>query len=105
MAEFIDLKAEQKDAFWKLYDEYETKRKELGKKRIAILEQYAANYGTMDEAATAKNINETAALGVETDKLIADLSEENPESRRCKSCRSVLSARSIFPQCYSCSDL
>lgn len=71
VAEFIDLKAEQKDAFWKLYDEYETKRKELGRKRIAVLEKYAANYGTMDEASTAKIIDETAALGLQTDKLIS----------------------------------
>ena len=31
MAEFITLEGAQKDAFWTLYDEYEMKRKELGK--------------------------------------------------------------------------
>ena len=38
-AEFIKLEGAPKDAFWVAYDEYETKRKELGKKRIELLEQ------------------------------------------------------------------
>ena len=29
VAEFIELNSGQEDAFWKLYDEYETKRKEI----------------------------------------------------------------------------
>ena len=71
VADFIKLEGAQKDAFWKLYDEYETKRKELGKKRVALLEKYAANYGSMDDATTTQVIKETAALGAQTDKLIA----------------------------------
>ncbi len=71
VAEFVKLEGAQKDAFWKLYDQYETERKELGKKRIALLEKYAAGYGSMDDAAVSQNIKETAALGVKTDKLIA----------------------------------
>lgn len=71
VAEFIKLEGAQKDAFWKIYDEYETKRKALGQKRVAVLEKYAANYGTMDDAALSQNIKETASLGVQTDKLIA----------------------------------
>lgn len=71
VAEFIQLEGAQKDAFWKLYDEYETKRKALGQKRVAVLEKYAANYGTMDDAALSQNIKETAALGMQTDKLIS----------------------------------
>jgi len=70
VADFVKLEGAQKDAFWKLYDEYETQRKDLGKKRVALLETYAANYGTMDDAAISKNIKETAALGIQTDKLI-----------------------------------
>ena len=61
----------KKDAFWKLYDEYETKRKELGKKRIALLEQYAREYNNMDDATTTKIIKDIAALGLQTDKLIS----------------------------------
>ena len=46
VAEFLKLEAGPKtDAFWKLYDEYETERKALGKERIALLEKYASTYG------------------------------------------------------------
>ena len=47
VADFVKPTAAQKDAFWKLYDEYETQRKVLGKQRIALLEQYADQYQTM----------------------------------------------------------
>jgi len=70
-ADFIQLDDAKKDAFWMLYDEYETKRKELGKKRIALLEQYASEYNNMDDATTTKIIKDIAALGLQTDKLIS----------------------------------
>lgn len=71
VADFIKLDGPQKDAFWVLYDEYETKRKDLGKKRIALLEKYAANYATIDDATTSQIIKETISLGADTDKLMA----------------------------------
>jgi hypothetical protein len=70
LAGFIVLEGTQNDGFWKLYDEYEIKRKELGKQRVALLEKYAANYGTMDDATTDQVIKEMTSLGVKTDKLI-----------------------------------
>ncbi len=71
VAAFIEMEdGAKKDAFWKLYDQYETERKRLGRKRIALLEKYAANYDSMDDLTTSKNIKETAALGLENDKLI-----------------------------------
>jgi len=71
VAAFIEMEdGAKKDAFWKLYDQYETERKRLGRKRIALLEKYAANYDSMHDLTTSKNIKETAALGLENDKLI-----------------------------------
>ena len=70
VAEFIKLEGEQKDAFWKLYDEYETKRKELGHQRVALLERYAKNYSTLDDATTDSIIKDMLKLGASTDKLI-----------------------------------
>lgn len=58
------------DSFWVVYDEYEIKRKELGQKRVALLQKYAANYGTMDDTSTDAMMKEMTALGVKTDKLI-----------------------------------
>ena len=42
-------------AFWPLYDEYEAARKEIGKKRIQLLEVYAKNYNTLTDV-TADNL-------------------------------------------------
>lgn len=47
MAEFISLDDASKDAFWALYDEYEVARKELGRNRLSILNDYAENYGNL----------------------------------------------------------
>jgi len=76
VAEFVQLSDTQKDAFWTLYDEYETKRKEYGRERIDLLKQYAEQYMTMtSEQADAwtKNVME---LQIKTDKLIATYYEK-----------------------------
>ena len=71
VADFLKLEAGPKtDAFWKLYDEYETERKALGKQRIALLEKYASSYGSTDDAQTDQLIKEIQSLQGKTDKLI-----------------------------------
>jgi hypothetical protein len=70
VSDFIKLEGAQKDAFWKIYDEYETERKELGKKRVALLERYANSYMTLDDATTDQLTKDMMALGIKTDKLI-----------------------------------
>lgn len=70
IADFIVLEGTQKDAFWKVYDEYETKRKELGKKRIQLLKKYADNYSSLDDATTEEILKEMISLQGQTDKLI-----------------------------------
>jgi len=70
VAQFIQLDGPQKDAFWKIYDEYEVKRKELGHQRVALLERYAKNYTTLDDATTDQITKDMLSLGVKTDKLI-----------------------------------
>lgn len=47
VADFVKPSDTQKDAFWKIYDGYETQRKELGKERIELLKQYADHYFDM----------------------------------------------------------
>jgi hypothetical protein len=70
VADFIKLEGVQKDAFWKLYDEYETQRKSLGQERVKLLERYASSYATLDDVSTDKLIKDMIALGGKTDKLI-----------------------------------
>ncbi|HET8964323.1 MAG TPA: hypothetical protein VFM99_10510 [Chitinophagales bacterium] len=71
MSQYIKLDADKKDAFWNLYDEYETQRKELGKKRIALINNYAANYTTMDDAKTTELIKEMSKMSNEYEKLMS----------------------------------
>ncbi|GJM28656.1 MAG: hypothetical protein DHS20C17_12910 [Cyclobacteriaceae bacterium] len=56
VSEFIALDGTAEDAFWTLYDQYETERKELGQSRFSLLNDYAENYENM----SAEKINELA---------------------------------------------
>ena len=70
VADFVKPSALQKDAFWKLYDEYETQRKELGKQRIELLNQYADHYLDMTSAQADAWTIKVIALQKKTDNLI-----------------------------------
>ena len=69
-AEFIKLEGAQKDAFWLAYDEYESKRKDLGKKRIDLMNRYVSSYSSLDDATTDGIIKDMTSLQGQTDKLI-----------------------------------
>jgi hypothetical protein len=70
VADFVKPTAAQKDAFWKLYDEYETQRKALGKERIELLKQYAAQYQTMTALQADTWTKKVIELQKKTDNLI-----------------------------------
>jgi hypothetical protein len=70
VAEFVKPSDSQKDAFWKLYDEYETQRKDLGKQRIELLKQYADQYKTMTSAQADAWTKKVMDLQKKTDNLI-----------------------------------
>jgi len=70
VAEFVKPSPAQKDAFWKLYDEYETQRKELGKQRITLLEEYAGKYQTMTSEQADAWTKKVMDLQKKTDNLI-----------------------------------
>jgi len=70
VAEFVKVDAAQKDAFWKLYDQYETERKELGKKRIDLLTQYADNFNKLSNEFADKWVVDVIDLGKKTDGLL-----------------------------------
>jgi hypothetical protein len=70
VANFVHPTDLQKDAFWKLYDEYESQRKENGKKRVQLLEQYAKQYDSMTEEQAAVWTGDVIKLQTATDKLI-----------------------------------
>lgn len=76
VAEVIQPDASKSAAFWTLYDDYEIKRKELGKRRIALLNSYADNYDTLDEVSTDKILKEMMSLQGATDKLLGNYTKK-----------------------------
>jgi hypothetical protein len=68
--EFVKVDPAQKDAFWMLYDEYETARKDLGKERIRLLNQYAENYTKLTNESAEVWTKEVMDLGKKTDALL-----------------------------------
>jgi hypothetical protein len=70
VAEFVKPSENQKAAFWKLYDEYETQRKELGKQRIGLLKQYADQYKTMTGEQADAWTKKVMDLQKKTDNLL-----------------------------------
>ena len=71
VADFVKPDAAQKDAFWKLYDEYETARKELGKKRIGLLLKYEENFDNLTNELAGQLLKEVLSLTQKNDKLVA----------------------------------
>lgn len=76
VADFVQLSDAQKDAFWTLYDEYETKRKELGRERIVLLQQYAEQYMKMTSEQADEWTKKVMVLQGKTDKLIGTYYEK-----------------------------
>lgn len=70
VSDFVQPSDAQKDAFWKIYDEYETQRKELGKQRIVLLQQYAQEYLTMTSEQADEWTGKVIDLQKKTDALI-----------------------------------
>jgi len=70
VGEFIKLEGAQKDAFWKLYDEYETERKALGQERIQLLSDYTSKYDKLTNESAEAWTKSVIDLSKETDNLI-----------------------------------
>ena len=58
------------DPFWVIYDEYEKERKELGRKRVDLLNNYADNYLTLTDEKTNELIEQMMSQRKQLDKII-----------------------------------
>lgn len=70
VAAFISLEGQAETDFWTLYDEYESARKLHGQKRISLLNRYALQYESLDDAKTDQLMVDMISLGKDYDKLI-----------------------------------
>lgn len=71
VAGFVDVSPAQKEAFWKLYDEYEAKRQTLGQERVVLLRQYFDEHEAMGSAEADAWTKKVITLQQKTDKLIS----------------------------------
>ena len=70
ITDFLELDDSNSSTFWSLYDQYETERKEHGKKRLMLLSKYAEKYSELDDVTTDKIIAESITLSKTYDKII-----------------------------------
>jgi len=66
----IDLTGVNGDAFWKLYNEYETQRQDLGKARMELLQKYTNKQGNITNQQAKDLMAEAVPLRAAGDKLI-----------------------------------
>src|SRR6478609_4943782 len=71
VSEFVKIDDTKSTEFWKLYDEYETSRKQIGQKKFVVLNNYVTNYSKLTTAEIDKIIQEVIQLSTTQDKLIA----------------------------------
>ena len=71
VADFVKPSPAQENAFWSLYDAYETERKALGKERIQLLSEYADKFQNMTPQQADVWTKKLIKLQKKTDKLIA----------------------------------
>ncbi|MCU4156092.1 hypothetical protein J1N10_08885 [Carboxylicivirga sp. A043] len=70
MAEVVQPDETTKSAFWTLYDSYETKRKELGQQRLAVLMDYGEKYDDLTNEQAAQFLKQTMTIKKQHDKLL-----------------------------------
>lgn len=67
---YMSLSGTQADAFWTIYDQYENERKALGKTKIQLINDYAANYATLTDAKADELVKATSKNNMDFEKLL-----------------------------------
>ena len=70
VSEFIELNDSQEKEFWRLYDEYEEKRKGYGKERLRLLSSYVNDYGEVKPQDADNFMKQAIPLRIKNDKLV-----------------------------------
>lgn len=67
---YVKVSEKQKAAFMEVYEKYEVERKELGKTRIDLLNQYANQWENITNEQADQWMKKVMALSIKQDKLI-----------------------------------
>jgi hypothetical protein len=67
--DFMKFSESEAKVFWPIYDEYEAARKEMGKKRIANISDYADNYTKLTDTKATELMNKSFGIQGEFAKL------------------------------------
>lgn len=70
VTEQMKLSQTEATAFWPLYDQYEADRKEIGKKRIANIVEYAKNYQSLSNEKATELVNASFSNQMDFIKLL-----------------------------------
>lgn len=70
IADNIDLTGVDAEAFWKLYDEYEAQRQDLGGARLTLLQKYTNKPDNITNNQASELLAEAIPLRAAEDKLI-----------------------------------
>lgn len=68
---YMKLAEPQASAFWVVYDAYENERKDLGMKKMELINEYAKNYETLTEEKADELTKAALKNNVEVEKLIS----------------------------------
>jgi len=73
--ENVNLEGVDSDKFWKLYDQYEAQRKEIGMAKMKLLKSYTTKQGNMTPLQAQEMLAEAAELRSAEDKLIMNFTK------------------------------
>ena len=68
--ENVDLTGVDGSAFWKLYDEYEKSRQDIGKAKLELLQKYTMKQGALTNQQASDLLADAVPLRTGEDKLI-----------------------------------
>lgn len=67
--EFLELDTDEQAEFWRLYEEYEVKRKELGAQSFQLMQKYVDEYGKVDPDNADNFMKQAIQLRIKNDNL------------------------------------
>lgn len=73
--ENVNLEGVDTDKFWKLYDQYEAQRKDMGMEKMKLLKSYTNKQGNMTPLQAQEMLAQAANLRSAEDKLIMNFTK------------------------------